>query len=43
MYKRQQPKISQRIAEERKKSEMQGRKQKIYLSECRIPDNSKER
>ena len=31
------------IAEKRKKSQKQGRKGKIYSSECRVPKNSKER
>ena len=31
------------IAEEKKRSERQGRKGKIYPTECRVPKNSKER
>ena len=31
------------IAEEKKRSKRQGRKGKIYPTECRVPKNSKER
>ena len=31
------------IAEKKKRSERQRRKEKIYPSECRVPKNSKER
>ena len=31
------------IATTKKRSENQGRKRKVYLTECRVPENSKER
>ena len=35
------PKEALQIAEEKKGSKKQGRKGKIYLTECRVPDNRK--
>ena len=31
------------IAEKKKRTERQGRKEKIYPTECRVPESSKER